>query len=113
MKKQALSHSHAYDGESEIKLLEKQDRQLLFTPNIMSLIRGPGVERGSIVRLLLHVKHGTPNAWNPSRLILLHHVSASPNKETIQAPYKYSTIPAFHILLQQMKRSRAQIRGAY
>jgi hypothetical protein len=38
MKKQALSHSHAYDGESEIKLLEKQDRQLLFTPNIMSLI---------------------------------------------------------------------------
>lgn len=37
MKKQVLSHSHAYDGESEIKLPESKDRQLLFTPNIVSL----------------------------------------------------------------------------
>jgi hypothetical protein len=37
MKKQVVFHSHAYDGESEIKLPESKDRQILFTPNIVSL----------------------------------------------------------------------------
>jgi hypothetical protein len=115
MKKQVLSDSHAYDGESEIKLPESKDRQLLFTPNTVSPNLRPELsEEQSKIAFACEPTEPERLKSKPEPPHFAARVCLA-NKETIQAPYKYSTvhyIPVFHNL-QQMNRSFARIRGAY